>query len=137
MAKDIRWIQRFSNLKKAVEQLKEDVSMTSYSRIEKQGMIKAFEYCYELAWKTLQDFLEAKGYPEIKGPKPVIQQAFKDAYIINGDAWMKMLDSRNLTTHTYDEATANAIASLIKKDFFPLLNDLVLKLKEEEKNFSS
>lgn len=54
--KDIRWIQRFSNYKKALSQLKEAVDLLSIrelSRLEKQGLIQAFEYTHELAWKTL------------------------------------------------------------------------------------
>lgn len=43
-----------------------------------QGLIKAFEYTYELSWKTLQDLLRDKGYNNIAGPKPVIMQSFQD-----------------------------------------------------------
>jgi hypothetical protein len=38
----------------------------------------------ELAWKTLQDKLYEEGYVDIKGPKPVIKQAFHDGIIKDG-----------------------------------------------------
>ena len=81
---DIRWEQRFSNYSKALAKLeqvatREDVN--SLSELEQEGMIQRFEYTYELAWKTLQDLLEHKGYTDIKGPTPVLEQAFKDGYI--------------------------------------------------------
>ena len=61
MSQDIRWIQRFSNLKKAFAQLKDAVELSKareLSNLEKQGLIQAFEYTHELGWKTLKDFLE-------------------------------------------------------------------------------
>jgi hypothetical protein len=87
--KDIRWLQRFSNLKKAFLRLKEAVDTENLSELEREGLIQRFEYTYELAWKTLQDLLEAKGYLDIKGPTPVFQQAFQDGYITDGEAWMR------------------------------------------------
>jgi nucleotidyltransferase substrate binding protein (TIGR01987 family) len=95
-------------------------------------MIKAFEYTYELSWKTLQDLLEEKGYQNIVGPKPVIQQSFQDGYILNGEGWMKMHISRNLTSHTYNEDTALEISNSITQEYFYLFKDLFEKLLREE-----
>ena len=55
---DIRWEQRFANYRKALAQLQKFIDKGELSELEKQGLIKAFEYTYELAWKTLKDFLE-------------------------------------------------------------------------------
>jgi len=58
--KDIRWIQRFSNFKRAFEQLKnavESIQKRKLSNLEKQGLIQAFEYTHELSWKVFKDFL--------------------------------------------------------------------------------
>jgi len=52
--------------------------------MEEQGLIKAFEYTYELAWKTLQDLLNYKGYSNIVGPRPVLEQSFRDGYLHDG-----------------------------------------------------
>jgi DNA-binding PadR family transcriptional regulator len=49
MVNDIRWRQRFSNLKKSFAQLEEAVSLPTLSKLEKQGLIKGFEITYELA----------------------------------------------------------------------------------------
>ena len=125
MAEDIRWEQRFINLKKAFTQLKSAAEKKDYSELERQGLIKAFEFTFELSWKTLQDFLENKGFKEITGPKPVIQQAFKDGYIVDGEGWMNMLLSRNLASHTYEETTAKKIADDIKSKYYKLLEELI------------
>lgn len=134
MQTDIRWQQRFASLTKAFEQLRKAVGRPSYSDLEREGLIQRFEYTYELAWETLQDLLEYKGYVDIKGPRPVIQQAFKDGYLKDGNGWMRMKKSRELTSHTYDEDTARDIAEAINAHYFKLLQALIHRLEEEKSN---
>ena len=128
---DIRWHQRFINFKKVFKQLERFIGEVELNEMEKQGLIKAFEYTYELSWKTLQDLLKEKGYNNILGPKPVIEQSFQDGYISNGKGWMQMHKSRNLTSHTYDEETAKEIIDDIRNLYFNLLKELQIKLEEE------
>lgn len=132
---DIRWIQRFQSFNKAFLQLERFIKKDEVNEMEQQGLIKAFEYTFELAWKTLQDLLKEKGYSNIIGPKPVIQQAFEDGLISNGNAWLKMLISRNLTSHTYDEETAEEIAASIRDSYFLFFSELRQKLEEERSGY--
>ncbi len=118
---DIRWEQRFANYKKALAKLSEVVETTdisALSELETEGLIQRFEYTYELAWKTLQDFLRNKGYLDIAGPNPVLTQAFQDGYIVDGDGWRQMKKSRELTAHTYNSDMAAAIAAAIWAVYF-------------------
>jgi nucleotidyltransferase substrate binding protein (TIGR01987 family) len=131
MNTDIRWQQRFSNFSKAFSQLQKFIKHKNLNDLERQGLIKAFEYTYELSWKTLQDLLRDKGYNNIVGPKPVIEQAFQDGYIEDGMGWMRMHKSRNLATHTYNEETAMEIIENIRAEYFFLLQELRKKLEEE------
>jgi nucleotidyltransferase substrate binding protein (TIGR01987 family) len=131
---DVRWEQRFSNFRKALSKLGEVAgqrAVESLSELEKEGMIQRFEYTYELAWKTLQDLLKFKGYMDIAGPNPVLEQAFADGYISNGQAWKKMKSARELTSHTYNAETAQEIAENIAESYFKLLKDLEEKLEQE------
>ena len=132
--KDIRWQQRFVNFNKAFAQLERFISKEDLNEMEEQGLIKAFEYTYELSWKTLQDLLKEKGYLDILGPRPVIEQSFQDGYIIDGKGWMQMHKSRNLTSHTYDEETAMEIIESIRNTYFDLLKDLKIRLDKEKAN---
>lgn len=132
MSTDTRWRQRYANFQKALTQLERAVDMDQYNDLEREGLIQRFEYTIELAWKTLQDLLGAKGYEDIKGPKPVIRQAFNDGYILDGNAWLEMWDGRLLTSHTYDEDTAIELADKIKNKFYFLLDDLDKKLAQEK-----
>jgi nucleotidyltransferase substrate binding protein (TIGR01987 family) len=84
---DARWMQRFSNYRKAVANLEAALCQESYNDLELQGFIKGFELCHELAWKTLQDLLHERGYADVAGPKPVIRQAFKDGLLSDGNVW--------------------------------------------------
>lgn len=119
--KDIRWKQRFQNYKKAVSQLEAGLKVKKPDILQKQGVIQCFEYTFELAWKTLQDFLIGeRGYAEAKGPRPVLEQAFQDGIITNGITWFDMLKSRNLTTHLYDEKAVQAIHAKVSKKYFKL-----------------
>jgi len=129
---DIRWQQRFINFNKAFSQLDRFMQEKSLNEMEEQGLIKAFEYTYELSWKTLQDLLKDKGYTDVVGPKPVIEQSFQDGYIVDGKGWMRMHVSRNLTSHTYDEETAEEIVKSIRTEYFNLLKSLQTRLQEEK-----
>ena len=129
---DIRWQQRFINFNRAFSQLDRFMQEKSLNEMEEQGLIKAFEYTYELSWKTLQDLLKDKGYTDVVGPKPVIEQSFQDGYIVDGKGWMRMHVSRNLTSHTYDEKTAEEIVKSIRTEYFNLLKSLQTRLQEEK-----
>ncbi len=130
---DIRWIQRFNNFKKAFSQLKKAVELAQtrdLTELEQQGLIKSFEYTHELAWKTLKDFLENRAVKDLFGSKDTTREAFKTGLIKDGESWMEMIKSRNLTSHTYDESTAAEIASDILNSYF---NNFLSLQKELDK----
>ena len=126
--KDIRWQQRFSNYKKAFARLKKFIDKGSLSELEAQGLIKAFEYTFELAWTTLKDFLEFSGQTDIYGSRDAIRKAFELGLINDGEKWMDMLKSRNLTSHTYNEETAQEICKAVTQTYFTLFEQLIMKM---------
>jgi nucleotidyltransferase substrate binding protein (TIGR01987 family) len=135
---DIRWIQRLNHFAQALSQLQSAVELARQrplSKLEEQGLIQSFEYTHELAWNTLKDFLESRGVHNLYGSKDATREAFKTGLIENGEAWMDMIKSRNLTTHTYNETVAAQIASAILDLYFAEFDALRNKLgrmKEEE-----
>lgn len=123
--KDVRWEQRFSNYRKALSQLKKFIDKgEELSDLEKQGLVKAFEYTYELAWTTLKDFLEFSGQRDIYGSRDVTRKAFELGLIEDGEGWMDMLQSRNLTSHTYNEEVAEEICQAVFDVYFSLFRRL-------------
>jgi len=135
--KDIRWIQRLDNYTKAFHRLKNAVKLADerkLSELEEQGLIQAFEYTHELAWKTLKDFLNDKGNKEIYGSKDATRAAFKYGLIENGEIWMDMINSRNKTSHTYNEETADMIVKAVLTSYhieFGRLRKKLIELKEK------
>lgn len=126
---DIRWKQRFSNYQKALAQLNEFLSLQNPSKFENQGLIKAFEYTYELAWNTIKDFYEYQGESNIQGSRDAIRLAFKRGLIQDGETWMNMIQSRIDTSHTYNESTAQKVIDDIYKLYIPLFNSLEIEFK--------
>lgn len=125
MNQDIRWLQRFSNFKRAFAQLDEAVSLPVYSKLEQQGLIKGFEITYELAWNTLKDLLQDQGYTGILGSKDTFRLGNQVGLITDGDTWMEMVKSRSATSHTYDESTANEITEAIRGSYFFAFSTLI------------
>ena len=115
-SQDIRWIQRFDNFKRAYARLAEAAALAKQrklSELEEQGLIQAFEFTHELAWNTLKDFLASRGTTKVYGSKDATREAFAANLIGNGEVWMKMIEHRNETSHTYDEKIAEAIVNAI------------------------
>jgi nucleotidyltransferase substrate binding protein (TIGR01987 family) len=116
--KDIRWIQRFFNYNKALSQLSKFIDKQDLNELEEQGLIQCFEYTHELAWNTIKDFLESRGKGDIFGSKDATREAFGLGLIEEGEIWMDMIQSRNQTTHTYNEDTAGEIARAIRQNYY-------------------
>ncbi len=127
---DIRWKQRFANYQKALQQLGEVVALDNPNKFEEQGLVKAFEFTYELAWNTLKDFLEYQGIVDVVGSRDTFRKAFSEEIIIDGRTWMRMIESRNKTTHTYNEETAKEIVESVRSEFYPVFCELEIMLKK-------
>jgi nucleotidyltransferase substrate binding protein (TIGR01987 family) len=127
MNPDIRWKQRFQNfgrgfvlLREALERKPENLSM-----LEKEGVIQRFEYTFELAWKTLKDYLEEGGLViSPVTPRQVIKEAFAAKVISNGEVWINMLDNRNLLSHTYDSSVFEQAVQAIDEHYLPAMEKL-------------
>ncbi len=123
MENDIRWQQRFSNYKRAFNCLEEAVNQSkerSLTNLESQGMIQAFEFTHELAWNLMKDYFEYQGNYELKGSRDATREAFKNALIQDGEAWMGMLKSRNDSSHTYNQQIADDLKSKIINEYYEL-----------------
>jgi nucleotidyltransferase substrate binding protein (TIGR01987 family) len=127
---DIRWKQRFSNFNKAFQRLADAVALSrlrELSDLEQQGLIQSFEFTHELAWNVLKDYLEEKGIVGLIGSKDATRSAFKNGLIKDGESWMKMIEDRNKTSHTYDLAVARAVVENILKRYSPAFEQMLQK----------
>ncbi len=127
----MRWKQRFENFDKAYNQLRAAIlDFDKLSILEKEGLIQRFEYTFELAWKTLKDYLEAQG-AEAKFPREVIKVAFQYELIQDGELWMDMLEKRNLLAHTYDEERFVFAVRKIKEEYYEAITQVHNLLREK------
>ena len=135
----LRWAQRFSNFEKALSKLTEGIAYMSEIHIEgeetnqvganelarinllKEGLIQRFEYTHELAWNTMKDYARYQGNEEVAGSRDATREAFRLKLIEDGALWMEMIGSRNQTTHTYKEATADEIHQKICETYYPAM----------------
>lgn len=134
MNEDIRWKQRFFNFNKALTQLQKFIDKGELSELEAQGLVKAFEYTYELAWNTIKDFLEFSGQSDIYGSRDAIRKGFQLGLITDGEGWMDMLKSRNQTSHTYNEDTARQINNAVVSRYYGLFIRLRTKFEQLSNN---
>ena len=122
--------EKYEKLVQAVHRL--DEAIVDYDQMGldsiRDGVIQRFEFCVELAWKTLREYLLDQGYTEINSPKSVMKQAFADGILDHEEGWLHLLDARNETSHIYDEATATTVFGDIRTVYDPLLKNLIQKL---------
>ena len=129
MNEDVRWKQRFQNFKKATFQLKEFIEKDTLNKFELQGLIQCFEYTFELAWKTMKDYLQLEGF-NVKTPRDTIKTAFQAELIEDGHVWIDALEKRNLLAHTYDESRTLEAEKLIRNNYYNAILKLYIKFEE-------
>ncbi len=130
---DIRWQQRFENFQNVLGELTEAVELYQHrplSKLEKQGLVKAFEFTHELAWNVMKDYFEYQGKTSIMGSRDATREAFNRGMIMDGENWMEMIRCRNLTPHTYNQETADKIVGDTVNSFHNLFVQLRIKLTE-------
>ncbi|MBN3582850.1 nucleotidyltransferase substrate binding protein [Algoriphagus aestuarii] len=137
MDQDIRWEQRFSNFVKALLKLSQAVEYINQNFLQedepidnsdlgyvldemiKEGLIQRFEYTHELAWNVMKDYAIYQGNTNVGGSRDATREAFQLKLVSDGKVWMDMIGSRNKTSHTYNEETADEIYSKILNEYYP------------------
>lgn len=120
-------IESYASFKKAYEKLKEFVETDNDSEKDRGAIINAFQYTFELFWKTLQKYMRQMEMLDELEPSSTIRTAFQYNLLEEGQGYMNMLKDRNLITHTYKEDTAMDIYQNIKKEYIGLLNEFIEK----------
>lgn len=127
---------KIEQLEKAFENLK--IIIEAYEKekdkIIKDGLrdsiIQRFEFVTELSWKLMKKYLDENLVLEVYSPRSVIKESYKQDLIENGELWLDILEDRNLTSHTYDENTANRIKDNIVNKYVLEFEKFIKKIKE-------
>ena len=110
-------------LQKANSRLEEALKQPE-NNLQRDAVIKRFEFCFEMAWKLMAEYLKYKGF-EVYGPRDSIRSGAQNGLAIDSEKWMGLLEARNLTTHTYNEETSNVVYEKSKQ--LPQLTSLLLE----------
>ena len=127
MNPDTRWKQRFQNFEKGFLLLCEALENGpgSLNKLEQEGVIQRFEYTFELAWKSMKDYLEENGVVIAPvTPRKVVKDAFAAKLIEDGQIWIDMLDHRNLLSRTYDFSVFEKAVEDIAARYLPAMASL-------------
>ena len=129
-----RWSERIKDLGNAIERLNEAIEDSKTYKLEtlKDAVIQRFEFSLKLSCKALKNYLNSQGIVEANTPKQTIKEAFGVGILDNGLIWLDMLNDRNLTSHTYNQADANEIYESIVNIYYKemLANFEFLKTKD-------
>jgi len=129
MSLDKRYKQRLSDFKKALNKLQAGVQ-EAQSELEHDGVIQRFEFTYEQAWKAIKLWLAHKDI-DVRNAKDALKAGLEQGLIEDGNLWLRVHESRNLTSHTYDEKTAGEIFVFVRDTGCGALEALLNKLEEK------
>ncbi len=119
--KDIRWLQRFQNFEKAYLRLKESLERSDLNELERNGLVKRYEFTLELCWNVLKDYMQDQGLEFQPTPKGTFRQAQKTGLIDFAQALIDGVDVRNVLSHDYDEEKFEAAEKKIRNEIFPAI----------------
>ena len=125
--------ERYQDYEKALKRLKE-AFLEQPTPLIIDGTLQRYEFTFELAWKTMKDYLEYNGISDnIASPRNIIQSAFQSRIIKNGDIWIEMMLARNELSHLYDEDKSREIYNNIKDKYLVVFENWKNFLQERVK----
>jgi nucleotidyltransferase substrate binding protein (TIGR01987 family) len=127
MHADTRKKERFQRFESGLALLRHALARgpEDLNSLEKEGAIRRFEYCLDLAWKAAKDFLEDAGLQIAPvTPREVIRQAAAAGILADGQVWIEMFDHRNLIAHNYDGVVLAEVAEALAARYFPAMEQL-------------
>lgn len=130
-----RWHQRFDNFGKALDLLRDavhDLREGRLSELAREGLIQRFEYTWELAWKSLRDYLLSSGIKlAVPTPINVLRAGAEHQMLTDADGWINAMKARNQMAHEYDRAGFEQTVVDIADRYLPMLEALAKRLDSE------
>ncbi|MFN2374332.1 MAG: HI0074 family nucleotidyltransferase substrate-binding subunit [Cyclonatronaceae bacterium] len=111
------------DLMSAIKNLTQLASSGLVGDVEQDAFIKRFELAYELSWKWLQARIMVEGITA-RSPRQVFKESISLGYIQSEEAWLEMIEVRNVLVHTYNADKAREYTGQIRDSFLPLFTDL-------------
>ncbi|EKE00002.1 MAG: nucleotidyltransferase substrate binding protein, HI0074 family [uncultured bacterium] len=119
-------VEQITQLARATDRLQEALTAPK-SPIIRDSAIQRFEFCTDLAWKSLKSYLEDNKGIIVKSPKETFRESYKQGLIEYDTKWLELVDLRNETVHTYNEVFADIVYAKLQ-DALALFQSLSAKL---------
>ncbi|MDR1165159.1 MAG: nucleotidyltransferase substrate binding protein [Deltaproteobacteria bacterium] len=129
-----RWLYRFQNYKKAFSLLREAIEPEKeLTQLEKEGGVQRFKFTFELAWKTMKDYLEGAGVtlPD-RTPAAVIRAAFEFGLVLDCETWLEALDARDKMTPAYNLISFEQALADIAQSYLAVMYELFVFFSKKE-----
>ncbi len=99
------------------------------SEMHMAAVIQAFEFTFEQCWKSIQKQAGQEGL-SIASPKKALEWAMTTGWLSQSDEseWLKMLDDRNLTSHTYKQAIAREVSERVRNSYMGQFEKILQKM---------
>jgi len=123
-----RFDERKWEFQSAVTRL-DEACRAPFDSIVRDSVIQRFEFCWELAWKTVSLWLNYQGI-NVQSPRETFREAHAVGLIEDGNLWSDMQKMRNLTVHTYNEELADEVYTFVKQTGLALFTELANKAKQ-------
>jgi len=119
------------NFRNTLSELKSFVALPIENNRERAGIVQAFEFTFEQAWKAIQRKAGTQGV-EIGNPKAAFQYAMQNQWISKQDEekWLGLLRDRKLTSHTYQQTLAYEVIKRISSVYLQLFSGLLGALEK-------
>ncbi len=117
-------ITDITQFKNAVTKLEQALAQTKNEFI-RDSVIQRFEFSVKLAWKTAKKLMGSSS----TAPKGLIREMAQNQFISDTELWLKAVDMRNLSSHTYQEELADQVYDFAKM-FLPHLKQLLAHMEK-------
>lgn len=99
--------------------------------MDQDALVQRFEFTHELAWKVMKDYMTHQGAETIRGSRDAVREAFAAGLLQDGEVWMKMIETRNKTSHIYSAPELEVIVGDIREQFTPAIAQFIETMKYE------
>ncbi|MBE9113253.1 nucleotidyltransferase substrate binding protein [Nodosilinea sp. LEGE 07298] len=133
MSHILRWVQQFQNFEDAYQtfgRVYERYRAAPDDEVIQIALIQAFEFNFEIAWKTMKDYLEYEGYSGVNSSKQVVRVAFQSGLVTSPKGWMTAIARRNMTSHVFNTVVLQEMINFIRDEFRPLVQALYSELSK-------
>lgn len=127
-------LRKCENFCKAAARLGEalaECAASPESTVVRDGVIQRFEFTFELAWKSLKEYMEDQGAEHMQFPKQVFKKAYAAGLISGEEIWLDMLAARNVTSHIYDDAQAAQILAAVRDRYRQQFDELAVLYQKQ------